>query len=60
VRSRALQQFFSWLLDEEEIPASPMARLRPPKIPEQLTPVLEAPTSGLCSRSAQAKTWRAP
>ena len=43
VRFRALQQFFAWLVDEEEIEraTSPMARLRPPKIPEQLTPVLD-------------------
>jgi integrase/recombinase XerC len=41
VRFRALQQFFTWLVDEEEIAASPMAKLRPPKIPEQLTPVLD-------------------
>jgi len=41
VRFRALQQFFSWLVDEEEIPTSPMAKLRPPKLPEQLTPVLD-------------------
>ena len=41
VRFRALQQFFSWLVDEEEIPVSPMARLRAPKLPEQLTPVLD-------------------
>jgi site-specific recombinase XerD len=41
VRFRALQQFFSWLVDEEEIQRSPMAKLRPPKLPEQLTPVLD-------------------
>jgi site-specific recombinase XerD len=41
VRFRALQQFFAWLVDEEEIAVSPMAKLRPPKIPEQLTPVLD-------------------
>jgi site-specific recombinase XerD len=41
VRFRALQQFFTWLVNEEEINVSPMAKLRPPKIPEQLTPVLD-------------------
>ena len=41
VRFQALQQFFMWLVDEEEIAVSPMAKLRPPKIPEQLTPVLD-------------------
>ena len=38
VRFRALQQFFARLVDEEEIATSPMTKLRPPKIPEQLTP----------------------
>jgi hypothetical protein len=32
---RALQQFFKWWAEEEELP-SPMARLRPPKVTEKL------------------------
>jgi site-specific recombinase XerD len=40
VRFRALQQLFNWLLDEGEIEASPMDRMKPPKVPEQTTPVL--------------------
>jgi site-specific recombinase XerD len=39
-RYRSLQQFFRWLLDEGEIDASPMAKMRPPIIPEQPVPVL--------------------
>lgn len=39
-RYRSLQQLFSWLEDEGEIPASPMARMRAPVIPEQPVPVL--------------------
>jgi integrase/recombinase XerD len=35
---RALQQFFKWWAEEEELP-SPMARLRPPKVTEKLIPV---------------------
>jgi hypothetical protein len=34
---RALQQFFKWLVGEEEIP-DPMAGLRPPRVPDK--PVL--------------------
>jgi site-specific recombinase XerD len=34
VRYRALQQLFRFLVDEGEIAESPMARMRPPKIPE--------------------------
>jgi integrase/recombinase XerC len=41
VRYRALQQWFAWMAEEEEIPADPMARMRPPIVPEQPVPVLE-------------------
>jgi integrase/recombinase XerC len=37
---RALQQFFGWLVREEEIDRSPMERMRPPGVPEQPVPVL--------------------
>lgn len=40
IRFRSLQQFFKWLVDEEEIGASPMARMRSPKVIVQLVPVL--------------------
>jgi site-specific recombinase XerD len=39
-RYRGLQQYFRWLVDEGEIRESPMARMRPPKVPESLPPVL--------------------
>jgi site-specific recombinase XerC len=39
-RYRSLQQLFNWLDDEGEIDASPMAKMRPPKIPEKPVPVL--------------------
>ena len=35
---RALQQFFKWWADEEDLP-DPMARLRPPRVTEKLIPV---------------------
>lgn len=35
---RALQQFFRWLAEEEQI-ADPMARLRAPRVREKLVPV---------------------
>ena len=34
VRYRALQTFFKWLEAEGELEASPMARMRPPQVPE--------------------------
>jgi site-specific recombinase XerD len=38
-RYRSLQQLFRWLVDEGEITASPMVRMRPPKVPEQPVPI---------------------
>jgi site-specific recombinase XerD len=37
---RGLQRFFAWLLEEGEIKESPMARMKPPRIPENPPPVL--------------------
>lgn len=39
-RYRGLQAFFRWCLDEDIISVSPMAKMKPPKVPEQLVPVL--------------------
>lgn len=46
VRYRALQQLYSWLEDEEEIEANPMARLKPPRVPDQPVPVLSTDQLG--------------
>ena len=40
VRYRSVQQLFTYLLEEEEIAADPMARMRPPLVPEKPVPVL--------------------
>src|SRR6185437_16013575 len=38
---RSLQQFWRWLVDvEEELPASPMAKMQPPRVPLKPVPVL--------------------
>lgn len=37
---RALQQFFRWAVAEEETPSSPMAKMRPPIVPEEPPAVL--------------------
>jgi len=39
-RYRSLQQFFRWLVEEGEVRESPMARMKPPAIPETPPPVL--------------------
>jgi site-specific recombinase XerD len=40
VRYRALQQLFTWLAEEEYVDASPMARMKPPLVPEVPVDVL--------------------
>jgi site-specific recombinase XerD len=37
---RSLQQFFKWTVEEEEISASPMAKMSPPHVPEEPVPVV--------------------
>lgn len=39
-RYRALNSFFRWLVDEGEVRASPMDRMKPPRLPETPPPVL--------------------
>lgn len=39
-RYRGLQRYFKWLVDEDEIRESPMARMRPPRVPEQPPEIL--------------------
>jgi site-specific recombinase XerD len=39
-RYRALRSFFGWLVEEGEIKESPMARMKPPRLPETPPPVL--------------------
>jgi site-specific recombinase XerD len=39
-RFRGCQAFFNWLLEEGEIRTSPMARMKPPRLPEAPVPVL--------------------
>jgi site-specific recombinase XerD len=39
-RYASIRQFFRWLEDEGEIRESPMARMRPPAVPEKPVPVL--------------------
>jgi site-specific recombinase XerD len=39
-KHKGLQQFFKYLLDEEEIDKSPMARVKPPQTPQKLVPIM--------------------
>jgi site-specific recombinase XerD len=39
-RFRGCQAFFNWLVEEGELKTSPMARMKPPRLPEAPVPVL--------------------
>lgn len=39
-RYRALQQFFKWCVEEEELDRSPMERMKPPVVPEEPVDIL--------------------
>jgi site-specific recombinase XerD len=40
IRFRGVQSFFRWAVEEGEIKESPMARMKPPTVPEPSTPML--------------------
>ena len=53
---RALQQFFKWLAGEEEIP-DPMARLKPPHVPEKPVPIFHAQDLPSIERTCAGRTF---
>jgi len=40
VEFRALQQFWKWAVEEDEVDRSPMERMKPPRVPETPVPVI--------------------
>jgi site-specific recombinase XerD len=55
---RGLRRFFQWLLEEGEIKESPMARMKPPRIPENPPPVLtESQLKALLHTCAQGREF---
>jgi integrase/recombinase XerD len=53
---RALQQFFRWWAEEEELP-SPMARLRPPKVTDKLIPVFTSVELSKLEQACQGRSF---
>jgi integrase len=51
---RALQQFFRWLADDEDLP-DPMARLRAPKVTEKLVPVFSSGELSALEKTCQGR-----
>jgi site-specific recombinase XerD len=53
---RALQQFFRWWSDEEELP-DPIARLHPPRAGEKLVPVFTSVELAKLERACRGRTF---
>src|SRR5215470_10700996 len=53
---RALQQFFKWWAEEEELP-DPMGRLRPPKVTDKLIPVFTSVELSKLERTCQGRSF---
>jgi site-specific recombinase XerD len=54
---RSLQQLWRWLVEDGEIPDSPMARMRPAAVPEQPVPVLTEDDLRALLKSCQGNTF---
>ena len=52
---RALQQFFRWLAEEEQLP-DPMTRLRAPRVAEKLVPVFTSEGRSALDKTCQGRT----
>jgi site-specific recombinase XerD len=57
VRYRSLQQFFAWAVDEDERATSPMDRMKPPKVPEILVPILSHEEIERLVKACDGKTY---
>jgi integrase/recombinase XerD len=53
---RALQQFFRWLADEEEV-ADPMSGLRAPKVTDKLVPVFTSEELPALAKACQGRSF---
>ena len=53
---RALQQFFRWLADEEQLP-DPMAGLRAPKLTDKLVPVFTSEELSALQKACQGRSF---
>jgi len=56
-RFRALHRFFAWLEREEEIEASPMARMQSPTVPEVLPEVIPEDSIRLLLKACEGRTF---
>ena len=56
-RYRGLQRYFKWLTEEGEIPDNPMARMKPPRIPETPAPVLSEDDLRKLLKACEGRTF---
>lgn len=56
-RYASLRPFFNWLVDEGELRDSPMARMRKPRLPEHVPPVLTDPELTSILRACEGQTF---
>lgn len=57
VEFRALQQFWRWALEEEEIERSPMERMKAPKVPDSPVPVVAVADFKKLLRTAEGRDF---
>jgi hypothetical protein len=55
---KVLKLLYAWLAEEEEIPTNPMARMKPPIVPDKPVPIAPRMSSSSCSRRAPATPSR--
>ncbi|WP_412745998.1 tyrosine-type recombinase/integrase [Krasilnikovia sp. MM14-A1004] len=58
-KHKGLQQFFKYLLDEEEIDKSPMARVKAPQTPQKLVPIMGDDDTKKLLEGTKGKTFMA-
>lgn len=54
---RSLQPFWRWLVDEDEINASPMAKMKPPRVPIDAPSVVREGQMEVLLRACGGKDW---
>ena len=57
-RYRGLQQFFKWCEEEGEVKESPMARMKPPKVPEESPPIRSEHELSRLPTASEGTTFR--
>jgi site-specific recombinase XerD len=57
VEFRALQQFWKWATEEEEIERSPMERMKPPRVPDSPVPVIASADFRKLLKTAEGREY---